>query len=954
MDTRGGIMPPPDMAAGGRRNFDSFRGRKIMRRILLLLASSILFAAGGASAGQGYIWFAENSFGVELSDAWTYTVLDDRRRVEYAHRDFPGCVLTIDAPNPVFKGGRERYLGVNIGMAYLGYQQHGEITMSKEGVFDDKYPIAIAMFLMPSEADPQTMGFGQVIDYDGYLISSLLIGPTEYMTDFIDAVQPVMESLIFDREDAEANRDALVIIGNDYTNWVAELTGSGVPWGKTVAKVADTVFEHYIETHGGFAGADDGDADDWDGDDGELADEGEGSRPARPVRRAEGYDPYDVGHWGDPVVSAEREWTVLVYLDGDNDLETAALFDLVEMEEGLVGVDGGKVDVVVLLDRAEGYNNGWGDWTGTRVYHVQADKGDGNFNSRLLSDCNELNMTSPWTLESFINEGTRVFPAPKTALVLWDHGGGWADMLNDLDAPIGEDVDEEYAADGMTLAGLRSALSRTAANYPDGKLDLLVFDMCLMGQAETLVATASYVKYLVASPSLAPASGLDYKRGVPLFASGLPTGDIAAGLVKTAFEGYRDHGREDGSMAAYDLSGTGTLMAAFSRMAGKLNTLVPITWAQLTRSIFLSLNYGGRRDLEQRAGSCSSIDVLDWIDRLKKVVEPSLLRELTSELADLEKAVADVILYHERGAFYPNSRGLAMYAPLREGNLNDAYHADSFGAYSKWSQVLVDLHYEQGENAGTPPRISSIEFGQIDAGQGDGYAILPSEEMSASDGGEKAGQVRLVVDGINILWVSGGFALCSQESTDVFIPVAKRTILNRNIINPTQAGRDVKGADEEIPVFRDGRNVLTYRLDGYLTAVGNEEEFSLAYPQYVDPAKPAMAIIVAEWRREHEEEWQRVIIETFQDKLVMMYSAADGAIADIVPGPRDRFRTVLPVFEGGEQTGLMPGAEIAWGENPGLVFRPLPESRHIRVMCMAESLAGVGSVATSRPILITE
>ena len=53
--------------------------------------------------------------------------------------------------------------------------------------------------------------------------------------------------------------------------------------------------------------------------------------------------------WGAPDAK-EREWTIMAFINGDNNLEQAALEDLKEMEAGMPA--NAKMDVVVLIDRA--------------------------------------------------------------------------------------------------------------------------------------------------------------------------------------------------------------------------------------------------------------------------------------------------------------------------------------------------------------------------------------------------------------------------------------------------------------------------------------------------------------------------------------------------------------------------------------------------------------------------
>ena len=60
-------------------------------------------------------------------------------------------------------------------------------------------------------------------------------------------------------------------------------------------------------------------------------------------------------------------WTFLVYLDGDNNLEREAIDDLLEM--AAVGSDP-NLNIVVQFDRIAGYDRRYGDWTGTKRFHV--------------------------------------------------------------------------------------------------------------------------------------------------------------------------------------------------------------------------------------------------------------------------------------------------------------------------------------------------------------------------------------------------------------------------------------------------------------------------------------------------------------------------------------------------------------------------------------------------------
>ena len=63
-------------------------------------------------------------------------------------------------------------------------------------------------------------------------------------------------------------------------------------------------------------------------------------------------------------------WTILVFVNGDNDLEAAGLDDVNEMEQVGSTAD---VNIVVQFDRSPGHSTSDENWSGARRYYVEAD-----------------------------------------------------------------------------------------------------------------------------------------------------------------------------------------------------------------------------------------------------------------------------------------------------------------------------------------------------------------------------------------------------------------------------------------------------------------------------------------------------------------------------------------------------------------------------------------------------
>ena len=210
-----------------------------------------------------------------------------------------------------------------------------------------------------------------------------------------------------------------------------------------------------------------------------------------------------------------RDWTVLVYMNGDNNLEPFALRDFREMAH--VGSNS-EVTVVVQLDRIGKYVSPSPEepsWTDTKRFLIR--KGSKPLASEALINLGEINMGDPKALEDFVRWGRKSYPAKRYALVIWDHGQGFRDVADapPLNAPFrsssgaphrsvsDDDTDGDKLFNSEVTAALQSALG-------DGKLDVLGFDACLMAMIETAYAMRDVSHYMVGSEELEPGDGWQY------------------------------------------------------------------------------------------------------------------------------------------------------------------------------------------------------------------------------------------------------------------------------------------------------------------------------------------------------------------------------------------------------------------------------------------------------------
>lgn len=180
------------------------------------------------------------------------------------------------------------------------------------------------------------------------------------------------------------------------------------------------------------------------------------------------------------------KWTILVYLDGDNNLSSYSSSDVSEMEA--VGtID--DVNVILLWDNSSSTHG---------YYRVH----DGQ--TTLLQDLGEINMGSVDTAKNFIDFVVANYPAEHYMWDYWNHGGAV-----DRNLIKGVCWDDTNNSDHLTEVEQKDIMSYFA-NKIGKKVDVVGFDACLMATAEIVYQYKDYADYMVFSEQTEPGDGWDY------------------------------------------------------------------------------------------------------------------------------------------------------------------------------------------------------------------------------------------------------------------------------------------------------------------------------------------------------------------------------------------------------------------------------------------------------------
>lgn len=392
------------------------------------------------------------------------------------------------------------------------------------------------------------------------------------------------------------------------------------------------------------------------------------------------------GHTAPQRTPTKAAWTLMIYLDADNTLETPQLSNLKEMLQ--VGSTD-QVQIVVLCDRSpksepkDQYTDEavgeLPDWAGTRLLYVEKGR------LKPLADWGHASMGDLKTLRRFVDTAASLYPAEHYGLILEDHGSGWSSLC----------VDETSGDQALTLRDLRAALLPFAQAH--GKFDLVGIDACLMGSLETAQALAPTSRLLVGSEELAPARGWNYDA----FLNALTNKPDMSGLelARAIVDLYTLHFREannaaesaltqDVTLSVLDLDRLGLLQSALSNLAdlgmAALRGGHP-QWIQIARARARSEEYGvsGGADEDEEMH-----DVIDLAQRLERSDDAAL----AEAARQVEACAKKVVRYGMRGPLRPHSGGIAVYFPLQGLRAEKphalAYARDTFAGESRWVHFL--------------------------------------------------------------------------------------------------------------------------------------------------------------------------------------------------------------------------------------------------------------------------
>ncbi len=355
-----------------------------------------------------------------------------------------------------------------------------------------------------------------------------------------------------------------------------------------------------------------------------------------------------------------KKWTFIVYMNGDNNLDSFSDANLNQMKA--VGSTD-DVNIIVLRDR----NN---QSISSKILRVAKNKFE------TVKDFHKnLDMGDYHTMIDLFQYARQNYPAEHYAFDIWDHGGGWG--LKDF-VPTFRDISwDDGTGHFISTPEMGKALAEMVKLNDGKKIDLVGTDACLMQMIEVENEVSPSITAMVASEETEPGAGWDYTAPLTFLtknpkANAFQFGDsIAKAYLTTGSSGLQQSVVSSEALIP--------LKEKISVFADKLSAFNVLSKTKVVEIIGQTKGF-------------TYDDFKDIIDFCKRVVAVAPQGELKAAAADVLEATKAAIKSNYTNI--PDANGLSIWLP--DANTYESkkarYSELNWAKTNHWASFLSELY----------------------------------------------------------------------------------------------------------------------------------------------------------------------------------------------------------------------------------------------------------------------
>lgn len=344
------------------------------------------------------------------------------------------------------------------------------------------------------------------------------------------------------------------------------------------------------------------------------------------------------------VTQVDNKWTIMLYICGSN-LESENSLATSDLQEICsVSNQPSNVNIIIQTGGATSWSSKYGiSGSYNQRYHV-ANKTLVSDNSKVYSSYQSMGLAS--TFKDFLKWGLDSYPAEKTGVILWNHGG----------AMQGVCYDEKKSDDSLTNSEMKSALSSVFNETGRAsKLEFIGFDACLMQVQDVADFASPYFNYMIASEESESGYGWDYDTWVDDLYSNKDTTTILKAIVDGFINdnGGQSSSSSDQTLSYLNLNKMDTYRTAWESMATALYNKADSSFSSFMETVKVFCD-----DMYSSYLIYGLFDAKDFLNKLSK---SSKYNPGATYITDCLNAFNDLVEYSVAQKGAGNAYGLAGF-----------------------------------------------------------------------------------------------------------------------------------------------------------------------------------------------------------------------------------------------------------------------------------------------------